>query len=431
MHPMRVCLVDSGVYGVPESPENPIYIPLHHLAKALVNLGHEVEVFCAPAPARGPRPYLISEVGPRHAKSRNALVLICNVIRYSFAAVRAVKRRHKQSPYDIIVSLSTPFAFLAFILQSHRSLPPFIFEHGGPVVGFERSVYGSAAKATGFFPVDSHVPRLTVRISLALLSYILRRTPRVIAMCNTIKEVMVEVFGLDPRKVDVVYNGVDTDLFRPGVNCSRLREKHGIGDHLVVGCVARIAPYKNQLSLVRAIPLIVQKYPDARFIFDAPTVHPPYYQEVQELVRSSGVQENVIFLINDPHHQHLPEYYSLFDVFVLLSTGDGLATTLLEAMACGKAFVASNIPQNREVAKTGDEGYFVDPRDVEATADAIMRLLDDPGLRAACGQRARETALRYFDWRVVAAEEARVFKAVVEETTQPKLSSSRGKAVGG
>jgi glycosyltransferase involved in cell wall biosynthesis len=417
--------------GVPESTKNPIYVPFHHLAKALIELGHEVEVFCTPAPARGPQSYFICEVGPRPAKSKNALALTCNMFRYSFAALRAVGRRHKHAPYDVIVTLSTPFAFLTFLLQSHRSLPPFVFEHGGPVEGFERSVYGSPTKATGFFPVDSHVPKLTVRVSLALLSYILRRTPRVIAMCNTIKQAMVEAFGLDPRKVDVVYNGVDTDLFRPGVNCSGLRQKHGLADHLVVGCVARIAPYKNQLSLVKAIPLIVQKYPGARFIFDGPTVHTPYYREVQELVRSSGVQENVIFLVNEPHHEHLPEYYSLFDVFVLLSTGDGLATTLLEAMACGKAFVVSDIPQNREVAKTGDEGYFVDPRDAEATADAIMRLLGDPLLRATRGQRARETALRYFDWRVVAAEEARVFKAVVQEIARPKLLSSRGKTVGG
>jgi glycosyltransferase involved in cell wall biosynthesis len=250
-------------------------------------------------------------------------------------------------------------------------------------------------------------------------------------MCDTIKEVMVQVFGLDPRRVDVIYNGVDTDLFRPGVNCSELREKHGLVDHLVVGCVARIAPYKNQISLVKAMPLIVQKYPGVRFIFDSPTVHPPYYREVQELVRSSGVEENVIFLVNEPHHEYLPQYYSLFDVFVLLSTGDGLATTLLEAMACGKAFVVSDIPQNREVAKTGDEGYFVDPRNEGSTADAIIRLLGDPLLRATRGQRARETALRYFDWRVVAAEKARVFKAVVQDMARPELERSRDGAVGG
>jgi glycosyltransferase involved in cell wall biosynthesis len=419
------------MYGMPESPKNPIHIPLHHLAKALVALGHEVEVFCTPAPARGPQPYFIHEVGPRHAKSRNALALMWNTFRYSFAALRAVRRRHKHAPYDIIVPLSTPFAFLAFMLQSHRSLPPFVFEHGGPVEGLERSVGGSATKATGFFPVNWHVPKLTVWVSLVLLSYILRRTSRVIAMCDTIKEVMVQVFGLDPRRVDVIYNGVDTDLFRPGVNCSELREKHGLVDHLVVGCVARIAPYKNQISLVKAMPLIVQKYPGVRFIFDSPTVHPPYYREVQELVRSSGVEENVIFLVNEPHHEYLPQYYSLFDVFVLLSTGDGLATTLLEAMACGKAFVVSDIPQNREVAKTGDEGYFVDPRNEGSTADAIIRLLGDPLLRATRGQRARETALRYFDWRVVAAEKARVFKAVVQDMARPELERSRDGAVGG
>jgi glycosyltransferase involved in cell wall biosynthesis len=428
---MRVCLVDPGMYGMPESPENPIHIPLHHLAKALVDLGHEVDVFCSPAPARGRQAYSIREVGPRPAKLRNALALISDTVRYNFAALRAVRRRHKYAPYDIIVPLSTPFAFLAFMLQSHRSLPPFVFEHGGPVEGLERSVGGSGTKAAGFFPVNWHVPKLAVWVSLVLLSYVLRRASRVIAMCSTIKEVIVEVFGLDPRKVDVIYNGVDTDLFRPGVSCSEIREKHCLADHLVVGCVARIAPYKNQISLVKAIPLIVQKYPGVRFIFDSPTVHPPYYRKVQELVRSLGVAENVIFLVNEPHHDHLPQYYGVFDVFVLLSTGDGLATTLLEAMACGKPFVVSDIPQNREVSKTGDEGDFVDPRDERSTADAIVRLLGDPVLRATRGQRARETALRYFDWRVIAAEKARVFQAVVQERARRELESSPGRTIGG
>ncbi len=75
-------------------------------------------------------------------------------------------------------------------------------------------------------------------------------------------------------------------------------------------------------------------------------------------------------------------------------------------MSCGKAAVASFIPQNKEVAKRGDEVMFVDPFNTEAIAESISHLLSDPDLRKRLGQNARRTVLEYFDWKVVAAQVA-------------------------
>ena len=166
-------------------------------------------------------------------------------------------------------------------------------------------------------------------------------------------------------------------------------------------------------TIVKAMPQIIEKHPDARFMFVGPVSSNQYYSQIQELVQSYSLDRHVIFtgaIVNT----ELPKYHALSDVFVLPSLAEGLPGVLIEAMSCGKAAVASSIPQNREVAKRGDEVICVDPFDTEAIAKAINRLLDDRELRRKMGQNARRTALEYFDWKVVANQVARVYQEVIK-----------------
>lgn len=107
-----------------------------------------------------------------------------------------------------------------------------------------------------------------------------------------------------------------------------------------------------------------------------------------------------------PHvdYGELPSYYQAADVVVAPNTGnESQGYVLLEAMAAGRAVVASNIPGFRTVVTDGNNGALVPPRNSKAIADRVLGLLADPGRRDGIGAAAAESARRY-DWKRVASE---------------------------
>jgi glycosyltransferase involved in cell wall biosynthesis len=143
---------------------------------------------------------------------------------------------------------------------------------------------------------------------------------------------------------------------------------------------------------------------------------PSYERTLKRFVASRGLEEHVIFTGSVPRQQ-VPRYYGAADIFVMLSSAEGgVAEALLEAMSCGKACLASDIPNNRVAAQEGDEVLFVDPADTEAVASAINGLLDEPSRRVDLGRRARRTVMRHFHWDVLAQQMVAVYeKALVAE----------------
>ena len=406
---MRICLVASSRVVAPAKPGNPLFVQLHGLANALAALGHTVDVIALPAEDKNKEAYNTYEIGKVRVPGSIAFSRILNELYFGLATPLAIQRLSSQSKPDVIHFDASVPAFFTLLFSSRKRRTPSVFWHGGPVHGFAKG---------GVFPEEWHESGLITKVSLALQSYVFNRVTKVIVVSNVLKETFTEYFNLEPSKLVVIPPGVDPELFRPNIDCSQLREKYGITEDMpVVMCVARIAPYKNQLALVQAIPQVIEKHRNARFMFVGPVSSSRYYSQIQELVRSYSFEKHVIFT-GSVINTELPKYYALADIFVLPSIAEGLPGVLLEAMSCGKASIASSIPQNREVAKMGDEVIFVDPFNIEAIAEAINNLLSNPELRKRLGQDARRTVLQYFDWKVVAAQIVEVYQEALK--TQPK-----------
>ena len=104
--------------------------------------------------------------------------------------------------------------------------------------------------------------------------------------------------------------------------------------------------------------------------------------------------------------------YSALDVFVLPSHREGFSRSAMEAAACGCALVLTDIRGCREIGTDGEHLLLVPPRDPEALAAAICRLVDDTGLRDRLGRAAVERARRAFDQRAVAAMSIETYRRV-------------------
>jgi phosphatidylinositol alpha-1,6-mannosyltransferase len=210
-----------------------------------------------------------------------------------------------------------------------------------------------------------------------------------------------------PRRLVVIPNAADGKRFRPGLDASELRRRWALGDARVLLTVGQVGERKAQDVVIRALPRVLAARPDVVYVMVG---LPRRQAEYAALAAELGVADRVRFagLLPD---EELPAAYNLADVFVLVSRraadGDveGYGIVVQEAALCGAPAVVSRDCGLTEAISEGRTGLSVPPDDPEATAGAILALLDeDTG--PAMGRQAREAA-RAATWaeRVVAYDE--------------------------
>lgn len=398
---LRICIITKGIPRIPPRPTVPVTIYIHTLAKELSCLGHEVDVICGPAPNRERLPYNIIEVGHFKLSNRNPSLRTLYELWYGLCLGLAVRRLHRQNQYDVIHFFEAPAPAFFALLLARYVLPPIIFSSGRPASGTQLT-FGSK-------------PSLVQFVSDLMHSYVFRRVTQLTTSSERLKEVVIECLRVDPAKITVApFVAAEPDIFCPGADSSVLRQRLGLKpSSQVVLCLGEIAPYKNQISLVRAISNIVVRHPEAVFLLVGDIVK-SYSEQVQKLIHSHELENHVVITGFVKEYSELPKYYNIADVYVLLSRAEGnLPKTTLEAMSCGKAIVVSDIPQNREGAIRGDEMLFVDPFDINAISSTINMLLDNPRVRQTLGDNARRTVAEYYAPRAVANRMSELYRRMI------------------
>lgn len=189
----------------------------------------------------------------------------------------------------------------------------------------------------------------------------------------------------------VVGNGVDLDLFKFSPHGrEEVRAELGIAaDEVCVGSVGRQVAEKGLLEFASTAGMLSGK---ARFLWiGAP-----------DLEKWDAVTSQLPNLMYLGHRDDMPSVYSALDVFVLASYREGLSRSAMEAAACGRALVLSNIRGCREIGEHGKEVLLVPPKDVLALSEAVGRLVVDRDYCARLGAAARARAERAFDQKAVA-----------------------------
>lgn len=182
----------------------------------------------------------------------------------------------------------------------------------------------------------------------------------------------------------VIRNGIDLQKFNPDRLVANVRAELGIGsDTLLVGYIARITAQKDPFTLLRAIALLPESL-RATFLLvgggDLKT-------SAQALARELGIESRVIFT---DFRQDVPDLLRALDIYCLPSLWEGLPIGVLEAMAMGKAVVATAIDGTREIIENGRNGLLIPPCAPAALAAAIGKLAGDATLRQALGAQARQ-----------------------------------------
>lgn len=199
--------------------------------------------------------------------------------------------------------------------------------------------------------------------------------------------------------------GVDVDTYHPTVDGEGVRARLGLTDRPVVVCVSRLVPRKGQDMLIRALPAIRRRVPDAALLIVGGG---PYRATLEKLARQTGVERDVVFTGSVPSAE-LPAHYAAGDVYAMpcrtRNRGldvEGLGIVYLEASATGLPVVAGDSGGAPDAVREGETGYVVRGRDVAQLADRVARLLADRDLARQLGAAGRAWVEREWRWEAQA-----------------------------
>jgi glycogen(starch) synthase len=400
---MHVCL--SAREYVPHIDVGGIGAYTQHLALGLRQLGHHVTILSEslrPRPGNSKAsPASLQQTASRvFARARQATWLnrwpasqVIGVLWYSLSLARAVRRLASEEQVEIlevpdwraeglVASLWKP---IPLVVKLH--MPSFILDQ------FD----GSSSS------LHRRVTRLVEK--KAILNADLITSPSL-----SLARIVAQRYRIPLDRIHLVRNPIDVDLFSPA-------EEGESGPETVL-YVGRLNRRKGSHVLAQAIPLVASHCPETVFLFvgpDMPTAQgsASCKQELLNMLALYVVEDRVHFLPPQDRNA-LVSIYRSSGICVVPSLYDNLPMTCLEAMACGKAVVASDAGGMSEIITSGLSGILVPPEQPEALAEALVGLLKDKQQRQELGQNARAYVEENLSCARIAEETVNLYQQVVE-----------------
>jgi glycosyltransferase involved in cell wall biosynthesis len=217
--------------------------------------------------------------------------------------------------------------------------------------------------------------------------WLARITDALVAVSPEVRDELV-AFGVAPAsKFRVIRLGIELDerLDRDGAARAETRRVMGIGDErFVVGWIGRMTAVKRTDIVLRSFRRLKDEGVDAVLcmVGDGPD-----RRSVEDLAGELGVMRDSLF---PGYQEDVGPFFAAFDVFVLPSGNEGTPVTAIEALASGCPVVATRVGGVPDVVTDGEDGFLVEPGDVEELAARLAQLANDPDLRGRMGAAGRE-----------------------------------------
>ena len=326
-----------------------------HLARGLLARGHDVGITC------------IEERGPLGEQ------LACEGIRVSVVPAPGLR------------TILFPNALADWFRELR---PDVIHVHSGAWLKAARAARKAAVPhivytAHGLFETEQWHRPLLERWSA-------RCTDAMVVVSEPLRTALSAV-GVDPDRIIVLPNGMDTDQFRPGPASGTVRGRFGLAaDAFVIGHVARFTPVKNHALLIDAFARVVKERPSA---FLALIGDGPLRSAAEDRALMLGIADRIGFF---GMASELPAIYRDFDLFVLSSLSEQTSISLLEAMATGIPVVATAVGGTPDLVDRGAAGRLVPSEDAGALANAIVALFDDETARRTLSDAGRRRVVDHY-----------------------------------
>jgi glycosyltransferase involved in cell wall biosynthesis len=219
---------------------------------------------------------------------------------------------------------------------------------------------------------------------------------RLICMSKVIRDPLIRQ-GLNKERTVIVYDGIDVSKIRIRETVESLKSTYGIGkDDPVIGVVGNVKAWKGQETVVRAITILKQTYPNIKCLLVGDTVKGDTYKaSLEKIIEKFAIKENVIFT---GFQDNPADFMNIMDVVVhssILPEPFGMVN--LEAMYFKKPVISTNIGGPTEIFEDGEDGILIEPGNPVLLAQRISMLLNNPELRSKMGQKARQAVINKFE----------------------------------
>ncbi|MGA2700256.1 MAG: glycosyltransferase family 4 protein [Isosphaeraceae bacterium] len=303
-------------------------------------------------------------------------------------------------------------------LPATYHLSSLIREFGATVVHLNNTIgvqmHGAvASRLTGARCVCSH---RDYAYPSRLLQPIKGFVDRHIVCSKTVKSHLVNVLGIPEAKIAYIYDPVDTDAFSPAVPPADLESRFGVPrGRKVFTIIGRLVPWKGHKVFLRAASLVLEAVPDAHALVVGDTADgdQAYDEELRTMCRELAIADRTTFT---GYRSDIAPLMRASDVLVHASTmAEPFGTVVLEGMACGRPYVAMDEGGPPEMIDSGIHGILVRPSEPGLMAQAIIDLLTDPEMAAACGAAARRRSVERFSAPAIARQHLELYREVMEQ----------------
>jgi len=241
----------------------------------------------------------------------------------------------------------------------------------GALSGFQPFLLSAWGSDVVHFPTISPIHRCMIR-------FVLKKARKVLSTSRFMTGYIERLAGV---QAEIIPFGIDTRVFYP--------MNHQKNEHtLVIGTIKKMKPEYSLHTLVNAFELVREMLPGEplhlMLVGDGKE-----RARLEEMVRSKGLEPFVEFCGYQPYAR-VARYHNRLDIYVNVSLEESFGVSVLEASACGRPVVASDVGGLPEVVRQGYTGYLVEPDNSRATAQAVYQLIKDPALRKKMGAQGRE-----------------------------------------
>lgn len=289
--------------------------------------------------------------------------------------------------------LINKFSYLKYVIPLKKSIqqfkPDVLHAHYATSYGLVGALSGFKSFVISAWGTDVMKFPQKNWINKSILKFNLKKAKAICATSYTIKEYLKPVTN---RKVEVIPFGVDVDVF-----CKKDVNSIFINNELVIGTIKSLEKIYNIDILIHSFFEIKTKYPSKKIKLLIVGVGSEK-QNLVELVNKLNLSEEVIFAGRIPHNK-IADYFNMLDVMVNISNYESFGVSVIEAMACQNAVVATNTGGLKEIIENENYGTLIEVGNIEQTTQAIEKYLLDENLRKSVGNNARKKVIEKYNWQ--------------------------------
>ncbi len=369
------------------------------LAEAAASLGHRITVITTSHPK-----------GLEHKEQKDINYYFLKDTRSSrytrswwVASVNKLLQLHQEEKIDVIWAESFSGCYYARRFKAKIGIPIISVMQGTGIIGVIKTGWNAITSFQDLINfLTKYLPEAIFATS-GLFFQTLRYSDAIIAISDKTKEEITREFFVPDGKTFVVYNGIDTEIFKPDRQKRELiRKRYALSSEERLLLMSGVTHKQKGMQVgIRALLTIKSDFPLCKMMVVGSGPHLEY---LKNLTRELNLGDSVLFT-GAVSNNDIAAYYNAADLFLNPTLrAEGLPLVILEAMACGLPVITSKIGGTRSTIEEGLSGFFIKAGDIKNLIERALLILNDSALAARMSVYARQKAISKFNIKKMAEQ---------------------------